>query len=122
MLKKKIFPEIIVVEYNSTFLNKSITVPYIKDFERFKMHNSGFYHGASLVAFDKLLRSKNYSLVKVIGGLNAFFINKQILKKSGLKKLTARKIKQENVRRKKISNMSSKKQFEKISHLKFIKV
>ena len=122
LLKKKIFPEIIVVEYNSTFLNKSITVPYNKDFERFKMHNSGFYHGASLVAFDKLLRSKNYSLVKVIGGLNAFFINKQILKKSGLKKLTARKIKQENVRRKKISNMSSKKQFEKISHLKFIKV
>ena len=86
------------------------------------MHNSGFYHGASLVAFDKLLRSKNYSLVKVVGGINAFFINKQILKKSGLKKLTARKIKQENVRRKKISNMSSKKQFEKISHLKFIKV
>lgn len=122
ILNKKIFPEIIVVEYNSTFLNKSITVPYNKDFDRFKMHKSGWYHGASIVAFDKLMKSKNYSLVKVVAGINAFFVNKEILKKTKLKKLSSKNIKEENLRRKKLSKLNSKQQFNQIKNLKFIKV
>jgi len=122
LFNKKIFPEIIVVEYNSTFLNKSITVPYNRDFERFKMHKSGWYHGASIVAFDKLMKSKNYSLVKVVAGINAFFVNKEILKKTKLKKLSSKNIKEENLRRKKLSKLNSKQQFNQIKNLKFIKV
>ena len=122
LLDKKIFPEIIVVEYNSTFLNKSITVPYNKNFERFRMHKSGWYHGASIVAFDKLLKSKKYSLVKAIAGINAFFVNKEILKKAKLKKLISGKIKDENLIRKKLSKLSAKQQYKKIKHLKFVKV
>jgi hypothetical protein len=122
ILNKKIFPEIIVVEYNSTFLNKSITVPYNKNFERFRMHKSGWYHGASIVAFDKLLKSKKYSLVKAIAGINAFFVNKEILKKAKLKKLISGKIKDENLIRKKFTKLSAKQQYKKIKHLKFVKV
>ena len=122
LFNKKIFPEIIVVEYNSTFLNKSITVPYNKDFERFKMHKSGWYHGASIVAFNKLMKSKNYSLVKVVAGINAFFVNKEILKKSKLKTLSPRNIREENIVRKKFSNLSAQQQFNKIKDLKYIKV
>ena len=122
ILNKKIYPEIIVVEYNSTFLNKSITVPYDKNFERFKKHKSGLYHGASIVAFDKLLKSKNYSLVKVIAGVNAFFVNKEILKKTKLNKISSKNIKQENIIRKKLSKLNSKQLFNQIENLKFIKV
>ena len=121
LFNKKIFPEIIVVEYNSTFLNKSITIPYNRNFERFKMHKSGWYHGASIVAFDKLMKSKNYSLVKVVAGINAFFVNKEILKKAKLKKLSSKNIKEENFRRK-LSKLNSKQQFNQIKNLKFIKV
>ncbi len=122
LLRKKIFPEVVIVEYNSTFLNKAISVPYKRDFNRLKMHKSGWYHGASLVAFDKLLKSKDYSLVKVIAGVNAFFVNKEILKKTKLKKILSRDIRQENVKRKKLSKLSSYQQFDLIKNLKFIKV
>ena len=122
LLNKKIFPEIIVVEYNSSFMSKSITVPYDKKFDRFKKHKSGLYHGASIVAFDKLLKSKNYSLVKVIAGVNAFFVNKEILKKTKLKPLLSRNIRQENIIRKKITKLSSKQQLDQIKNLKFIDV
>tara|TARA_B100001059_G_C17810123_1_gene571756 strand:+ start:647 stop:1420 length:774 start_codon:yes stop_codon:yes gene_type:complete len=122
LFNNQIFPEVIVVEYNSTFLNKSITVPYSKNFDRFKMHKSGFYHGASLVAFDKLLKSKNYTLVKVVAGLNAFFVNKEIFKKTKLKKISSKKIKEENLKRRKLSKLNSKQQFNQIKNLRFIKV
>ena len=122
ILNKKIFPEIIVVEFNSTFQNKSFTVPYNKNFERFKMHKSGWYHGASIVAFDKLLKSNNYTLVRTIAGVNAFFVNKKILKKAKLKKIFSKNIKEENRVRKKLSKLNARQQFKKIKNLKFIKV
>ncbi len=122
ILNKKIFPEIIVVEFNSTFLNKPYTVPYNKNFERFKMHKSGWYHGASIVAFDKLLKPYNYTLVKTIAGVNAFFVNKEILKKAKLKKIFSQKVKEENRVRKKLSKLNAKQQFKKIKNLKFIEV
>ena len=122
ILRKKVGVIHKFVEYNSTFLNKSITVPYNKNFERFRMHKSGWYHGASIVAFDKLLKSKKYSLVKAIAGINAFFVNKEILKKAKLKKLISGKIKDENLIRKKFTKLSAKQQYKKIKHLKFVKV
>ena len=38
-------PEIICVEYNASFLMKSITIPYAASFDRHKAHKSGIYHG-----------------------------------------------------------------------------
>ena len=122
ILNNKIFPEIIVIEYNSTFLNKSITVPYNKDFNRFLYHNSGFYHGASLKAFCNLFKKKNYYLVKVVGGINAFFVNKDILYRAGLTEILSKNVKDHNYRREKISKLNPIQQFQVIRHMPFINV
>jgi hypothetical protein len=39
------------------FPAQSITVPYKPDFDRFKEHASGVYHGASLTALAELCRA-----------------------------------------------------------------
>jgi len=54
-------------------------VPYSEDFCAAKAHPSGYYHGASLAALEKLGRSKGYSLVATdAAGVNAFFVAEQI--------------------------------------------
>ena len=54
-----------IVEYNSTFLNKSITTPYDENFERHDKHESGWYHGASLKAFIKLFNDYKSFFLKI---------------------------------------------------------
>ena len=122
ILNNKIFPEVIMIEYNSTFLNKSITVPYKKDFNRFLYHNSGFYHGASLTAFCKLFKKNNYYLVKIVGGINACFVNKDIFYRAGLTEILSKNVKDHNYIRAKISKLNPIQQFQKIRHNPFIKV
>ena len=85
ILEIKVRPEVFVVEYNSSLLNFPYTVPYDENFERFKKHKSGLYHGASLTAFNKIFNKHGYYLVKVIGGVNAFFVKKNIIKKNSFK-------------------------------------
>ena len=63
ILSSKSNIEMIVVEYNASFLDKSITVPYDENFNRHSKHKSGMYHGASLKAFIKLLNSYNYYFI-----------------------------------------------------------
>jgi len=54
---------------------ESITVPYRADFPAAEAHPSGYYHGASLPALEKLGREKGYGLVAVdAAGVNAFFV------------------------------------------------
>jgi len=69
-------PDIVVVEYNASMgPNESITVPYRADFSAAEAHPSGYYHGASLAALEKLGREKRYALVAVdAAGVNAFFV------------------------------------------------
>lgn len=71
-----ISPRIIVVEYNSAFgPDRALTIPYRKDFDRTRAHPSYLYFGASLAAFDRLLRAKGYSLCgSNKAGNNAFFV------------------------------------------------
>ena len=38
IIDEKIFPEIIIIEYNASFLKKSISVPYEENFDRKKKH------------------------------------------------------------------------------------
>ena len=87
ILKNKIFPEVIIVEYNASLLKHSITIPYIEDFNLYTHHSSQCYHGASLTAFNNLLSKYDYSLIKSIAGVNAVFVNNEVLKKSNFLKI-----------------------------------
>jgi hypothetical protein len=122
ILDNKIYPEVIFVEYNSSFLKKSIASEYKENFNRFLCHNSGFYHSASLIAFCKILKEKNYYLVKVINGLNACFVNSEILHMGQLEEILPENVNDHNQARAKISNLDPIEQFEKIKHLAFIDI
>lgn len=72
---------IVVVEYNGLFGHRrSVTVPYDATFTRRRAHPSNLYWGASLPAFDSLLRSRGYALVGVNSmSSNAFFVRRELL-------------------------------------------
>lgn len=74
-------PRIIIVEYNGIFgMKKPVSVPYKIDFQRTKQHFSNLYYGASLPAFDHLLKRRGYALVGINrNGSNAFFVRRDIL-------------------------------------------
>ena len=56
-------PRVVLVEYNVFFLARTAkTIAYDAD-HGWDNDDHGLYHGASLAAFDKLARSKGYSLV-----------------------------------------------------------
>jgi hypothetical protein len=67
--------KVICCEYNPFFGNKeAITIPYDEKFE----YKFDHYFGASLTAFTKLFKDKNFELIAVdSSGTNAFFINKK---------------------------------------------
>jgi hypothetical protein len=67
--------DIVVVEYNTAFGRACGTVPYDPAFVRLEKHWSGVYWGASLQAFDHLLKSRGYAFVGGNrAGTNAFFV------------------------------------------------
>jgi hypothetical protein len=70
-------PRIVAVEYNGYFGTRSVTIPYNPDF----VHRSGTprgYCGASLLAFVKLARQKDYALVRTVS-FNAYFARRDVL-------------------------------------------
>jgi hypothetical protein len=73
-------PRVVVAEYNSGFgPHKSVTIPYAPDFDRWRIHDSGFYFGASLAALTKLAESKGYTLVGCDScGANAFYVRNDL--------------------------------------------
>ncbi len=75
-----ISPRIVCIEYNAGFgPDWSVTVAYDPDFRRFHKHPSGFYHGCSISALDKLGVKKGYRLVGCdSSGTNAFFLRADI--------------------------------------------
>lgn len=114
--------EAIMIEYNASLLHKKISVVYKKNFDRFEEHKSGLYHGASLAAFNDLLNNHDFSLVKIIGGLNAVFLKNNIIKQNNLTILDPLKDFQEHEWRNKFHNSSAKQQFSVVKHLNFIEV
>ena len=83
----KINPEIVIVEFNSFFGLKPITIPYRADFVRTKSDYGTIYHGASLTALCDLAEEKKYTFVGCSRqGINAYFIRKDKL--GDLKSLT----------------------------------
>ncbi len=115
-------PDVFIVEYNPSFLKYSISVPYSKNFNRFRKHPSGLYHGASLKAFVKLFQSYDYKLIKVIGGINAVFSSKKIVNENNFKILNTNFDYKEGVIRNKIYKQNAKNQFQTIKHLKLIRI
>ncbi|MDC1112487.1 hypothetical protein OAS43_01630 [Candidatus Pelagibacter sp.] len=85
-------PAIIICEYNSLFgIKKPLTIPYKKKFLRSEEHYSNLYFGASIKAFENLMKKKGYFLIGTnSAGNNAFFMknkylikaNKMIMKKT----------------------------------------
>ena len=77
-----ISPRAVIIEYNASFgPDESVTVPYDPNFERFNKHKSGYYHGASLSALNKLGNKKGYSLICCDSmGTNAIFLRNDLLK------------------------------------------
>lgn len=75
-----ISPRIACIEYNSGLGPEwSCTIPYAADFERFSVHPSGFFAGASLRALETLGEKKGFRLVGCDStGTNAFFLRDDI--------------------------------------------
>jgi hypothetical protein len=73
-------PRVVCIEYNAGIGPElSWTVPYDPEFERYAVHPSGFFHGASLAALEKLGREKGYRLVGCDStGTNALFLREDI--------------------------------------------
>jgi hypothetical protein len=72
-------PRIVIVEYNSLFGLKPVSVPYKENFHKLSAHYSGLYYGCSLAALDHLAKRKGYVLVgSNVWGHNAFFIRSDV--------------------------------------------
>jgi len=68
-------PDIVIVEYNSVFGHRPISVPYNDNFYILDAHFSHLYFGASLQGFNQLAKQKGYSFVGCNStGINAYFI------------------------------------------------
>ena len=73
-------PSVLISEYNAVLGLKSISVPYDKEFEREKKHNSKNYYGASITALSNLAKKNGYSLLDISNnGINLFFIRNDLL-------------------------------------------
>ena len=105
-------PEVICVEYNSSFGLEPITVPYEATFDRHLKHPRGWYHGASLSAMSKLCAARGYGLAAVSkAGANAFFIRAGSLDpKSAWKP---------NALRERYSGIGQKQQWEAVRNMPF---
>jgi hypothetical protein len=111
-------PRVVVVEYNATLgYEKSLTVKYDPNFDRFQKHPSGFYHGASLAALTKLANSKGYILVGCDStGVNAFFVRKDVAHE----KLVEVSVQESYfLHSRRLKRLSASEQFECIKHLDF---
>ena len=75
--------KIFIIEYNPFFgAKKEISVPNIKNFERFKYDPTGFCFGASLKAIIKLMEQKGYIFIGTNRlNANSFFVLKELIGK-----------------------------------------
>jgi hypothetical protein len=78
---KYLSPRVVTIEYNASLGSQlSLSIPYDPLFDRHQHHTSGFYHGASITALEKLGKEKGYSLIGCdSNGVNAFFVREDCL-------------------------------------------
>lgn len=72
-------PTLVVIEYNALWgVDRSVTIPYRPDFDRFSAHWSGLYAGASIPLLVDLAAERGYRLVAVNSQANnAFFVRQE---------------------------------------------
>ena len=77
LLKAGFRPKIMVVEYNSVFgPERSVTIPYQRDFILQRSHPSQLAYGVSIAGWRKALAAHGYRFVTVEqNGVNAFFVD-----------------------------------------------
>jgi len=108
-------PSVICIEYNASFGDEPITVPYDASFDRHQKHQSAWYHGASLSALAKLCSAHGYGLSAVSeSGVNAFFT-----KNGNLDAVTAWK---PSRLRREYSGVPHEGQWQRISHMPYVRV
>jgi hypothetical protein len=92
LFEEKFFPKIICVEYNSSLgPEKSLTIPYRKNFNRLNAHPSGLYYGISVNGWKNFFSRYNYEFVTVCrNGVNAFFVRKDCFPEPFLQKIKGR--------------------------------
>jgi hypothetical protein len=75
---------VVILEYNSLFgVDRSITVPYAKYYDRTNAHFSNLYWGASLRALYQQAKSKGYAFIGCnSAGNNAYFVRRDKLNDS----------------------------------------
>ena len=75
-------PRILICEFNPIFgPTRKVTVPYDKEFQRFKKHYSGQFWGASLSAINDVAVGLGYGLIGTTSaGHNAFFVRDDLIK------------------------------------------
>jgi hypothetical protein len=115
-------PAIVSVEYNASFGDRSITVPYDPTFVRSRKHPTGWYAGASLPALASLCEAHGYDLVKVSeGGANIFFVRRD-KRPASLPALTHREAYRELALRNRHSGLTAAQQWEKIADMPYVTV
>jgi hypothetical protein len=74
-------PVLAILEYNAVFgVDRPITVPYDKVFQRTRAHKSNLYFGASLRALCELSSEKGYAFIGCnSAGNNAYFVRRDAL-------------------------------------------
>jgi hypothetical protein len=116
-------PRIVVIEYNASFgPSRSLTVPYDPAFVRYQKHDSGFYHGASLMALQRLGVRKGYRLVGCdTTGVNAFFLRDD-LDAPAIETIEVERAFRPHRSRLKYKGVSQEAQFARISDMEFVDV
>lgn len=110
--------EVVIIEYNASMgPERPGMVPYDKSFSAMKAHASGYYHGASLAALERLGRSKGYSLVAVdSAGVNAFFVHDAVRPQPLCRREAAEIFRPHRMR---LRNHSERQQWDIISQLPY---
>jgi hypothetical protein len=115
--------KLVVIEYNASFgSDRSVSVPYDPNFVRYEKHQTGFYHGASLMALVRLGDRKGYSLIGCdSSGVNAFFLSNDLVSES-LPRVTIEKAFRHHRSRTKYKGVSPEHQWEVISDMPYHEV
>ena len=124
-------PRLVIIEYNASFFDQSITVPYNEFFDRTNFSNyptdSHWYHGASLKSLISLGEKKGYYLIGTESkGVNAFFLRKDICDEFKISKKDFTQAFKDHFSRKNgtLSKvpMSSEEQFSHLKNYEFVKI
>lgn len=88
--------DIFICEFNPIFgYDKAYSIPYYHNFNRWNYSNLGNLYGASIQAFKKLMKNRNFTFIGTnTSGNNAYFLNnthQSIIKKINESKIFKRK-------------------------------